>query len=1242
MYTIKHLSHHRRGHDPHAWVCKGHSVTIISPEHDDPCMDQLFVNHHQIHRDSWKWVYPRSQLVWQHGSGEDHLAGHVGFRADGLEAAGSMQFGKTRETVLLSYSHPTYSCDISKDAGAYVSKDGASLTLKWDSASSSWKNATWVNDAFQFTYWVEKDGKVGDQQLYQTATEFKDNKTGTLWNVLPRGPGGSGAFSSMLSSGGLFTFDINPGYISSVPADKRPSQDDGIKTVFPFKAAFQFNELGSEITSGAMLCVKSDEHGEVYAFKGKCQNMSAVGTYSLFQEESKHIATVSTHGQKLYVGRKVINTSGVSGNKLWWHSLSSDECRNTGLPASGFVAMSSCGNAVEHSSFGVKGKRNDANTLLASAVGNQALQFQDLLGMNPYATVDGNTVDDVQRKSMEDFYKILQYYMDPTYLHNFIAPNPPDLGDIGDIAKNNEEANRKWYSTLSVPYLVQALSQSSSPAAVKLNVRRAQSYMKNATAIAPVFKDQSGRLYSRQWQIKFPLMEQFLEDQRQNAQQHNVAIESDGKTWVAEIVKDLDNATDPDDKAELEKMKAIAMDACTIGKQGKYWAYILFRYLSSPSYLTMLRMQLIDGNTSQTITQDIQRYSAILSILDNTSYFTATFVDVIRVYQLSSLLPSLLDIPANLQDFTFFMREILDAFVNKYVDGKDPQMAEEAKLIQEELKVNSLQGYLDLFASVAATLGSNAWANLAGAFESKALEKFGKFASTVSNMLLLGAVSFGIMFMATGTISWSELTAIQQAQFISQCVSVVVLLVKKGVQARVAYESTQSLWEAMKVFFGKELSVSIDTVTSGFSKWIARNGNYTASVEGMAVLEEMEHFEEFDVRYGTMVKYFGRNLEEFMATRFAAAMAIVGIVLSALSLAHSESKLDTAMNSLFLASASLDLVAAAAGWAVSLGTTSIGGVLSVSLIASLASGLAIAAAIAGVVIMIVLLTQHHDPPDLVKEFAESQVVKDGGFYMDHDTDIDYFSVIYDDKGRAREIGFSMQPNNLSETFYLNVSSDGSLSLGALTYGYSSVLSVSTDYLGNSRIATKVWDANYSPNVVLLTLDAGRTLKMASAINDDQNKNQQQWKTICEGDVKKDDKNNLLSASFNIYNVQGGTNYYLTASGRGLAISTTPSKWTLHMQSMKPEVLTFPDISLSTDDKDRAFYPYLLQPGSLSGQTWSVDPSLPDWLQLDMDNGTVSQKSGIAPPEYAEHTFTIKVTNNCGDAEATFKVQVTKT
>ena len=1255
-FTVKHLSHPRRGHDPNAWVNKEHTITIIVTHSKDPSTDQLFVDHHHIHQNRWQWISLHDQLVWQQGSGEEYLAGHVVFDADGEHAAGSMQFGMSnpRDTVSLSYLHPSYSCDLSADAGAYIVKEGPAYTLKWDASSSAWKNATWVTNALTFTYWIEKDGKVGDQQLYQTAVVFNDNQTTTEWNVLPRAPGGSDAFSSRLDVNRQFSFLLNSGYVP--PSDDRsqhkdgiktgyvpPSDDcsqhkDGIKTVFPYQMAFDFDQLAINITGGAMLCTRNDERGDVYAMQGKSQNGHAVGTYSLFSEKRKQVGKLTTHKQKLIINGKAVEKSGVSADRLWWEGLSSAESDLTGLPASGFVEFSSGGHVIKGSSFGARGIRELANEQMA--VGESNLLLQDLLGMNPYELSDGNMVDKVQQNAMEDFYKILQYYMPPKYLHDFIAANPPDVGEIRDIAEDDKAKNSKWYGSLSIPYLVQALSTSTDDAVKKLNARRAQSVLKNKTSTSEVYKDQAARLYSFEWQRKFPLMSQFLVDQQENATSHNPAIEKDAKKWIGEIKQDLDKSTDPDEQKQLQAMIDIAENARDEGKNGKYWAYIFFRYLSSPNYLTMLRMQLLDGNTSQTLSQDIQRYSAVLSILDPTSFFTELFVQVIGVFQLTSVLPSILDVPSNLDQFTFFMGKILEAFIAKYIDSKDPQMAEEARRVQEELKVHSLQSYLDLFSSVAATLGSAAWTNIAKAFASKAITKFGAGASYVANGLLLGAVSFGICLLATGTISWDELTPAQQAQFITQCVSVVVLLVRKGIEGVVAYQATGSLWEAMKVLFGKEIAASQELIGSEFGRWIARNHSTPTPSDLEILFNETVDFEaQFEETFPRLTTAFGRNLSEFMATRFAAAMAVVGIVLSAISLANSSTGLETAMNSLFLASATLDLVAAAAGWAVSLGAETIGA-LSIATIATCASGLAIAAAIAGVIILIIIMSKHKDPPDPVADFVNSDAVKEAGFFMKYNAAIDYFDVINDEEGKPRDLGISMQPDGSND--YMRVSSEGSLSLATMSYGYDTVLSVSTDYQGQSIFLTKVWNAAGKMKALALTLDDNKQLKMATAIDDDSKKSQQRWVAITVGDVTKDDKEHLVSAQFTIYNAYWGPSYYLNISGSSISVGSTAQNWLLKMQPMKPEKLGFQNITLTTFDKDRRFYPHLLQVGSISGQKWSVTPTLPQWLELDTSKGTISQKSAQAPPEYPQTSFTITVQNDVGSASTKFYIKVKKT
>ena len=214
-----------------------------------------------------------------------------------------------------------------------------------------------------------------------------------------------------------------------------------------------------------MLCTRNDERGDVYAIQGTSQNGHAVGTYSLFRDKGKQTGKLTTHKRKLIVSGRTVEKSGFSGDRLWWEGLSSAESDLTGLPASGFVEFSSGGHVIKGSSFSTRGIRELANEQMA--VGDLSLMLQTLLGMNPYEVNDEKMVDKVQQNAMEDFYKILQYYMPPQYLHSFIAANPPDIGEMRDIAEDDKAANSKWYGSLSVPYLVQALSTSTDDAVKK-------------------------------------------------------------------------------------------------------------------------------------------------------------------------------------------------------------------------------------------------------------------------------------------------------------------------------------------------------------------------------------------------------------------------------------------------------------------------------------------------------------------------------------------------------------------------------------------------------------------------------------------------------------------------------------------------------------------------------------------------------------------------------------------------------
>ena len=1216
-YAVKHLIDGKIPAYSDSWEDKGHTITVITPSSsNDTSRDDLFFDHNHVHPKNWKWIHKRRELAFAHDTRENFLGGHVGFSDDSREGSGSLQLGRTAKlgSVRLSYMHPTYSCDLSTNAGAYVVKEG--LTLKWDTTSAAWRNATWSENAMKFTYWVEKDGKVGDQQLYQTGTVF--TRGTETWDVLPRGPGGSGAATTILDANRQFSFTLNTGY--------KPKSD-----AFPYKMAFQFDQLAQSIEGGAMLSGRDDVQGKVYAMKGQIDNSFAVGSYKMVSPSGAQSPfTINVHGGKLIDSRGVpVATSHMYGSSLRWDGLNEVE-----LPHRGHVEFSPDGTRITSSSFGDEGYRQVSRLYGSSS----DLSLITLLNMNPNGTDgDGNSVEIVQRESMTDFYKIIQYYMPTDLLHTFIAAEVPDLGDIKDIADDNK-SNEKFYSDLAIPYLTNALKSADRDSVKKLNARRAQAVLKQRTSVADVYKEQSARLYTHEWVKKFPEMLRFLEDQRNNtAQQHN-AVNQEADNWIANIRKGMDHV-DKDERKQLQQMIDIAENARARGLDSLYWAFLFFRYLCSEGYLTMLRMQMIDGNTSQVVTQNIQRYSSILSVLDSSTYFTKEFIQVMQVQQLTALLPSFMQPGNNLEETTFFMELLIEKFLKKYVDSPDPAIQKRVQEVEEALQKHSIQEFMQVLSSVS-LVGSHAWNSIAQRFTKAIVVKFGKAFKGMAEMMVSMVTALAIVQLCTGMIKWSDLTVTQQASFVVGCFSIVTTLIRKGIEAAVAYESTGSLWEAFKVFLYKDIEVYQESITSFLGRWVTNNVERLApkSPEDLRGL----FFEDTGIAedYPRFTRIMGNSLDEFMATRFAAAMAIVGIVLSAIGLADSSTPLEKAMNSMFLVSGILDLAAAAAEWAIAAGIEEIGG-LAIASISSLAGPLAIVAAVIGVIIMLVIMFTAKKPPNPVDEFVDRADVKSAGFYMEYEASIEYFQVISDNDHKPRDIGVAFKPKTLA--VYLVVNSDGSLSCGPLSHGYDTVLSISTDYQGQSYILTQIWrkrdgSDGFIRDVVALTLNDNGQLSMAGPISDDKQKNKQLWIATCVGDVTYESTNHLKSASFTIENVHS-KGKYLSVSSTAVTVATSATTWTLSMEPMKPAHLIFHNINLYTLDKDRVFYPDLGQVGSISNQHWSVTPSLPDFMMFDNTKGTVSQRKGQAPPVYSSHSFTIQVTNDYGSANAEFTIAV---
>ena len=148
------------------------------------------------------------------------------------------------------------------------------------------------------------------------------------------------------------------------------------------------------------------------------------------------------------------------------------------------------------------------------------------------------------------------------------------------------------------------------------------------------------------------------------------------------------------------------------------------------------------------------------------------------------------------------------------------------------------------------------------------------------------------------------------------------------------------------------------------------------------------------------------------------------------------------------------------------------------------------------------------------------------------------------------------------------------------------------------------DGGYSQKAVALTLDDNGDVIATDQVLTGSKKEDQYWVATCTGDVEydKEEKDHIKSASFKIESVSK-TGFYLTASNNSICIGSTPTIWTLSMEPMKPQYLTFSDIVLHPSHQGNSFLPSLYQVGSLTNQKWSISPSLPtSWTFLPKTEG----------------------------------------
>ncbi|NJK31088.1 MAG: hypothetical protein HC927_01000 [Deltaproteobacteria bacterium] len=989
---------------------------------------------------------------------------------------------------------------------------------------------------------------------------------------------------------------------------------------------------------------------------------------------------IQVHDGKLAVAEAGHEPSHGRGGRLQWTGLETAACSATGLTRDGFLEFSGDGQHVVGGSSPVFGRRvtvEEAAQLLrdgqvealagltarvydavevemrvqagspTTAAAETELSVYTLMNMSQYAKdQNGNWYDAVQQAAMGDFYEILQYYMDPSLRSEFLSPNPPVLDpkvkSIAETLGADGEKPRDWYQELSIPYLTNALSTFSDPYAATLNANRAQKILTQRTAIASVYEAQIPLLYSLEWENIGGInadMPKFLADQRANKTKYNPLIDEDAERWkqqVRESIVDVDGNID----GLIEIIDTLSAKA----KEGYFWAYKFFRVATLPSALQQLRMISLSPSTGldgSAFSRRIQTNCAVLNILDPSGTFVREYTSVIQLFQVANILPELIDYAGDLSEYDFILESILQAFVAEYIDSTDPEFQQRAEEVQKLLEDDQISTFLDLFRGLAASIpGVVTWDRLMTKFVAKAhswQKVLGGVGVATIKLLALAVSAAALAGFVYGVLKWSELDAQQKTATVSSgfrfLVQTANAVLKKGAALQTLHSAKElSFASAFKTLGKSNLDDLAARASKASARWILENGEVVSQVAAKEASALLGGAAKRDLT--VMQRVFGRNLNEFTATRLGALFAIVGVVLASISIANSHGTLDTVGNVLFLAASCIDLLATAGAWALSaVGIIEIGG-LAVSTILAAVNTITAALAIAGVVIMLVILFRPR--PTSVQRFAENQAAK-AGLYMPDKAGIDSFEV-YLVEGQPQRVGPSLLFGGSKSVATFAI--DGSISLGPQRNGSESVLVLDTDWRGYARFGSILQDGD-SQQLLYLTLDEDGVVKVAPQIANADATDRQRWVAEIEGHVVWQD-GHVESADFRFYNAyefeSSGTKVWLTANGQAVVGGAKASLWTVKMETMCVSGLEAKDISLYTYDYDRVFPSYLAQWGS-APRTWSVSPALPAFMTFDPTSGRISQKIGINPPAYAAQTFTLTVSNALGTLSDSFKLEV---
>jgi hypothetical protein len=1229
------------------------TMTLVTPDPADPSRDQLFIGPYPVLARDQRWNAAFEELDFATSDGVRPISGTFRMTHSRLRAYGAIALGDHTVSVEYEVDPQRYRVKVAKNA-AYLAAPANTIT--WDTSSDRWKNAEWGKDyELGFTFGVNGEEVIGDEKEYTFVASFDDITTGREWKPAP------GTYT------GRMTRDLRLVY--TLLGGVKPPTGPGT-ALFPYQLLVKLSEFGFDF-AGGMVVGEPGPKGTVYGMIGDWTGNGIAGLYHL--EHDGRDIIFSVHDRTLFANTTPAADTRLDGDTLTWSGLDQQAAAAAGIPVAGSVTFSPDGSAVVGSSFGAVGGRITADQALAMAgrltdsgfagilreasanVGDDDHKLPALLRMSQF-TVDeeGKFYDQIQSEAMEDFYAILQNYMDPDLRKTFFRDTPPPLdNDLRDIAKVKGTKGTDplpWFRTLSVPYTATCVGKFSDDAYARtLNTIRAEQWISVTTSASDVMSAQTPLLYQRRYGAKHKNLAWFLTDQKLNADVYAPQIDAAVDKWLKQA-RDANVGT-PEEMAKLEeRIKALGAHA---KKHKLYWAIQVYAGTSTPSYLNMLKLIIMSGveYDGSEFTQRVQRTVALLNVLDITGFFAKEYAYLLQMFEVSSILPETLDLSGDFGDFQYVLKKVIEKFIDTYINHPDPGMREVAEALRQHANEEFITKMLAILRTSAAVgYGLSNWSFLAQRFESICAKRLAGVPSMVIKFGALAGMGVLLGFFLTGGCDWNSLSD-QQRGFVilaatNTCAVALITIIKQGLALHAVWDSSAGVFKQLMRFFDPFLvNKAQGTVTTGLRGYLLseagprltpRLGMPQAANARQALAGEAEPLLGGRRSRTWVRRLFGKNLSRFMARALTGAFSILGIVLSAIDLANSTDPMEKAANIMFIIASSLELVAAVGGWLVA--------GAGISALFSCVAFIGFVALVIGAILLIVLMTRPQQSP--VEKFAKERA---GDLYMQYRAAIESFR-LYQPIGQPQRSGIAMYVGD-DKAKCLRIGSDGAVSQGAFDETAHTAFYVSTDDRGRARFGAPVSDAEGKPMFLCLSVAEDGRVTSKNFISDDLTSDPKAlWYADILGDGTYEETvpgvKELKSAPFRLRSAffaddKKATRYLAldgTAGWKLVDKAEDAARIRLEMVATKPAELGMADVTWYTIAHNELTGPALQVPGSYP-RRWAISPALPEGLVFDAEDGSVSMIEGYDVPPAARRTYTLTVANDLGRAETTFDLEI---